>query len=484
MFARLSLRIRVFLFFCLIAVASIAAVITALWLAYGRVDAPPLLDAFVFAGLLSSFVILGLCAGIWLLFDENIAKPIERIAAHMRARAHGGVTKSLDPATARYLGDLAPAAAGLAGQLTSATLDTAEKIAQETTRLEAEKARLSELLSEIPVATVMVGSDHRIVLYDAQAGAVLSQIAHPRLGASLFDYLDKNALLAAHGQLQKTGRDVSAEVTSTSGEQSFELRLKPLGRSAGYILIFEAAEARIPADAARPLIYDFSLLTSTGGLSGERPIDDLAFVVFDTETTGLLPHKDDIVQIGALRVLHGRIVEGETLDTLVDPGRPIPPSSTRVHGISDNMVQGAPDVLHVARSFHSFTSDAVIVAHNAPFDMAFLRRHDRKSGLSWPNPVLDTVLLSAVLFGASVPHTLDALCERLEIEIPSALRHTALGDARATAEALCKMLPMLKARGFTTLNEVIAQTQQHGRLLQDLNPVDKAAQTCQVDAKT
>jgi len=77
--------------------------------------------------------------------------------------------------------------------------------------------------------------------------------------------------------------------------------------------------------------------------------------------------------------------------------------------------------------------------------------------------------LSAVDFGAPETHTLDALCDRLGIEIPQAERHTALGDARATAEALVRMIPMLEGRGLSTFGEVIAETRKHGRLLADLN---------------
>lgn len=191
--------------------------------------------------------------------------------------------------------------------------------------------------------------------------------------------------------------------------------------------------------------------------------------MFDTETTGLLPHKDEIVQIGAVRVLRGRIIQGETLDMLVDPGISIPAASTRVHKITDAMVQGAPDITKAGKVFHHFANDAVIVAHNAPFDMAFLRRHAQRIGVTWDHPILDTVLLSAVVFGASETHTLDALCDRLGITIPERLRHTALGDAQATAEVLCALLPMLKARGLHTFGDVIRETRKHGRLLEDLN---------------
>jgi DNA polymerase-3 subunit epsilon len=113
--------------------------------------------------------------------------------------------------------------------------------------------------------------------------------------------------------------------------------------------------------------------------------------------------------------------------------------------------------------------DAVLVAHNAPFDLRFLQRHEAAIGGRFDHPVLDTVLLSAVLFGTHEAHSLDALCGRLGIAIPPERRHTALGDAEATAAALCAMLAMLEARGFATLGQVLQETRRHGRLLQDLN---------------
>ena len=447
-----------------------AVVAGSLWLGYSRAGQPELLDPFVFSALLSCFAILGLCAGIWLLFDENVAKPIERLASQMRARAHAGVSNDMDLQAARYLGDLAPAAAGLAGQLSETTMATAETVAQETARLAAEKARLTALLTEIPVAMVLVNPSHQIVLYDGQAAEVLAQIHHPRLNASLFDYLDRKEVMAGYGRLARTGLDVSCTVTGADGRQSYDVRLKPLGDAPGYMLIFDDAHAQISPDAARPLVYDFELLDTPGDAAFEdRALGDLAFVVFDSETTGLLPHKDEVVQLGAVRVLRGRIIEGEVIDTLVNPGMPIPAASTKVHGVSDHMVQGAPDIVDAGRAFHRFATDAVIVAHNAPFDMAFLRRHASRMEVTWDHPILDTVLLSAVLFGASETHTLDALCDRLGVTIPEHLRHTALGDAQATAEVLCCMLPMLQARGMTTFGDVIAETRKHGRLLEDLN---------------
>ncbi len=470
MLTRLSLRLRVFLFFCLLALGGLTVCIAALWVGYARTGNPDLANAFVFAGILIAFGLLALSVGVWLLFDDNVAKPIERLSAELRARAHAGVSSDLDLQAARYLGDLAPAAAGLADRLTDKTLDIAEAVAAETAHLAAEKRKLTALLTEIPVAMLLAGPTHKIVLYDAQAAEVLAQISHPRLNASLFEYLQPSPLTAAYEKMCKTGLEVACTLISIDGNQSYAARMKPLGHAPGYMLIFDDSAANIPPEAARPLVYNFDLLDGATDVEFEhRALTDLCFVVFDTETTGLLPHKDEVVQIGAVRVVKGRIVEGEHLDLLVNPGIPIPPASTKVHKVSDHMVQGAPDIAQAGRVFHQFAHDAVIVAHNAPFDMAFLRRHEKRMGVEWNHLILDTVLLSAVLFGASDTHTLDALCERLDITIPEALRHTALGDAVATAEALVKMLPMLRARGMVTFGDVLVETRKHGRLLEDLN---------------
>ncbi|MCL3882958.1 3'-5' exonuclease [Marivita sp. GX14005] len=467
---KLTLRLRVFLFFCLIALGSLCSVLAAIWLGHARALETGPADGFLFAAIVAGFLILGITAGVWLLFDENVAKPIERLAAQMRSRAHAGVEADLDTKAARYLGDLAPAASAVARQLGDSALSTAQAVASETARLEAEKARLTALLTEIPVATILVTPGGQIALYDAQAAEILSQIGVPRLNARISEYFAAKSLDAAVGKLHKSGKDVRFTAQSPDGTQSFDARLKPM-RDGGYLMVIDSQTLDISPEAERPLVYDFDLLDQgdAGSDFAERPLRQLCFSVFDTETTGLLPHKDEIVQLGAVRVLNGRIVPGERIDQLVDPGRPIPPGATRVHRISDAMVRGKPRIAEVARRFHDFSREAVIVAHNAPFDMAFLHRHAHTTGLTWDHPILDTVLLSAVLFGASEKHTLDALCERLGVTIPDAMRHTAIGDAQATAEVLVRMLPMLEAQGLTTFGAVIEETRRHGRLLEDLN---------------
>ena len=228
----------------------------------------------------------------------------------------------------------------------------------------------------------------------------------------------------------------------------------------GYRIVLPLASSAPPLAPgdARPEFYDFNLPDAPGTDLAETPLSDLSFVVFDTETTGLSPRGgDEIVQIAGLRIVNGRILRGESFDTLVNPGRAIPPASTRVHHITDAMVEDAPDIAEVGQRFHEFCRGAVLVAHNAPFDLAFLRLKEQVIGRRFDNPVLCTVLMSAGLFDHSGQHTLDALCDRFGITIPAQARHTAMGDTVATAEVFVRMLDLLQAKGVTTLGGAITE---------------------------
>ncbi|WP_341872017.1 3'-5' exonuclease [Roseivivax isoporae] len=459
-----SLRLRVLVFFAILALGLLAAVGAALAIGARQAEGGFLL-AFVVAG----FATLGLVTLFWFLFDQHVARPVDRIAADLRVRAHAGGDVAPDWSAARYLGDLAPAADAVSRALGDRALATAEAVAAETHRLTAERERLTALLTEIPVATLLVNAANRIVLYDGQAAELLGQIGTPRLDAEVTEYFDAGCVRKALKKMQSTGLEVDFEATGADGAQRYAIRMKPMA-GGGYLLVIDAAEARLAPDAARPIVYDFDLMTAPPPRElSDTPLSALRFCVLDTETTGLLPHRDEIVQIGALRVVNGRIVPGERFETMVDPGRPIPEAATRVHRVSDRMVAGAPDIVTAGRRLHAFARDAVIVAHNAPFDMAFLRRHAGAMDVAWDHPILDTVLLSAVLFGTTDTHTLDALCARLGVAVPERLRHTAMGDAQATAEALLRMLPMLEARGIRTFGALVAETRKHGRLLADMN---------------
>jgi DNA polymerase-3 subunit epsilon len=466
MIARLSLRVRIFLMFALLAGTLVVAVGGGLVLGYRYAAQSDAWNGFLAAGVVAAFGVLGLTVFVWLLFDENVAKPVQRLAAQLRARAHAGAGQFAD-LNARYLGDLGPAAEAVAARLDGGRDGAVDEA---TARLQAERQWLTALLSEIPVAVVLVSATDRIVLYDSQAGGILAQIAPPRLGASIGDYLDPDALRRARDAAAETGGEVAFDAPAADGELCLKIRLKPLAQGFGEMLILEQPAAGLSPAAARPLVFDFELLERQGdGALADRGLADVPYVVFDTETTGLEPVRDELVQIAAVRVLNGRIVDGESLDTLVDPGRKIPRQATKVHGITDAQVEGAPATAQAVARLHGFAQDAVLVAHNAPFDLSFLKRQEAAIGARFDHPVLDTVLLSAVLFGTNESHSLDALCDRLGIEIAAERRHTALGDAEATAAALCAMIPMLQGRGFATLGEVLHETRRYGRLLQDLN---------------
>ncbi|MFV0410195.1 MAG: exonuclease domain-containing protein [Paracoccus sp. (in: a-proteobacteria)] len=254
--------------------------------------------------------------------------------------------------------------------------------------------------------------------------------------------LSGNDILAAHG----TG--IWPESDGRDARLVLPLTISPIARE------------------ARPAVtYDFALAAREA--PDARPLSALTCVVFDTETTGLAL-SDRIVQIAGLRIAGGRLT-GEQFDTLVNPGRKIPPGSTAIHGISDDMIAHAPDMTTALRGFHHFAEGAVLIAHNAPFDMGLLRAAESETGQHFPNRVMDTVLLSAMIWGQGAVHSLDAICDRLEITIPEGLRHTAMGDAEATAQAFLRMLPALEAKGITRFEHVLSQAQKYRRLLSDAN---------------
>ena len=696
MLEKLGLRIRILLFFALLAVGAIGAVALASWLVLSRVDGgADLLAPMVQAGILAGFLILFLVTGVWYLFDMNVARAIDGLANAIRTRAHADVQGDLDREKdrARYLGDLAPAAAEISQSLAQTRSALAESVARETSRLSSEKARLEKLLADVPVAVLLCTADYQLAFYNGQAVTILEAGAAPGLDRNLLDYLREGPVRHAYERLAKlndpeaasdlicattssgrllsgrmrvlrrtehtqrpgfvlTLRDVTADLAAHAAREAllaevfdrvrrpaanlqtvigvisedsemaqaadltaamlsevqgltaaitelgqrydagrndwrplsqirsrdlmdgvraqfesldldlqtdgpelmltcdgFELalllrwmghRLAQAGHARSFRLVLaeedgpgavldlvwkgpplpvgvfdswlmepldpdtpdltaravlnaHATEAwtetrgdsggavRLPipnarrattrpAPIQREVVYDFELLSKARNAGVlESKLEDLTYVVFDTETTGLTPSSDEIVQIAAVRVVNGRRVKREVFDTLVDPARAIPPSSTEVHGITDDMVKGAPGMTEAGKRFHDFARGAVLVAHNAPFDMEFLRRHEKAMGVRFDHPVLDTVLLSAVVYGQLEQHSLDALTARLGITIPEEARHTAIGDTVATADAFLKLIPMLKARGLLTFGDVLGEVRRHGRLLKDLN---------------
>ena len=253
--SRLSLRYRIFLFFVALGFGALVLVIGGLWVGYSRVGGDP--NGFMTAGLIAGFGIVALVTGVGYLFDENVSKPITRIAADLRTRAHAGVSGDIDQSASRYLGDLGPAAAAISEKLGADTVDTARQVAAETARLSTERAQLTAMLSEIPVAVLMLSEDHRIVLYDGQAAAALEPLKPLCLGHSVFEHLDESSVMQAVNALSPDGRRAAdLSVATVDGTRVFEANIRGLGEGAGYLLTFKAE-----ADAwtERPLVFDFDL---------------------------------------------------------------------------------------------------------------------------------------------------------------------------------------------------------------------------------
>lgn len=218
----------------------------------------------------------------------------------------------------------------------------------------------------------------------------------------------------------------------------------------------ERVGAPVANKAPRPEFHDFGIadLPPPDAELAARSLRTLDIVAFDTETTGLeLRRGDTVISLGACRIVNARLLADDAFDVRVDPGRPIPPASTVIHGLTDADVAGAPPLPVVLPRFRRYVGDAVLLAHNASFDLLAIQPPG--AGVEFQLPVLDTLLLSRALDPSLDGHDLDSLADRFDLSVPEGARHTALGDARLTADLWLALLPRLEARGITTLQEAL-----------------------------
>lgn len=207
--------------------------------------------------------------------------------------------------------------------------------------------------------------------------------------------------------------------------------------------------------------FDFALPISNAGttLREDARLTDLAYTAFDTETTGLNPTGgDQIISVGAVRIVNGRVLKEESFNQLVDPLRSITREATSIHGIEHHMVAGKPRIESVLPAFHSFASGTVLVAHNGDFDMRFIQMKEQAAGVQFEGPLLDTLLLSAVVHPNQEDQSLEEIARRLGV--PLSGRHTALGDAIITGEVFLKLVGLLKERGIVTLGGAISASKR------------------------
>jgi DNA polymerase-3 subunit epsilon len=341
--------------------------------------------------------------------------------------------------------------------------------------LKAEPSALTAALAALLGALPTPAAEQRAVRIAAMARGQVMQLELSREGTAapsgLDDVLDIRLLLGgSETSPRAVVRRHSGEVWpfATAARVGFKVNL-PLVDSEEVVSTgvhaFVGAGFRTGAGAGaaaeRPDFYDFSLLAEATEHvrpeDRERRLDDAVFVVFDSETTGLDPARGDrIVSIAAVRVRGGTVRRGEVFDALVHPGRPIPPSSTRFHGITDTMVAEAPPIDVVLPAFVRFADGAVLVGHQVWFDLEFLARDCRRlarPSLTATHAVLDTLVLSEVVHGRLPGHALDVTAQRLGVTVHA--RHSALGDALTTAETLVRLLELLRKRGVVTLGAAL-----------------------------
>lgn len=174
------------------------------------------------------------------------------------------------------------------------------------------------------------------------------------------------------------------------------------------------------------------------------------YVVFDLETTGFSPVEDRIIEIGAIKIKDGQQVD--EFSSFVNPEIPIPFRIEQLTKINDSMVINAPKIEDVLKDFFEFCGDAVLVAHNAGFDMSFIKENEKKILIKSVHTSLDTLGIARFLFPRNAKHTLDAVAKTMHIPLDN--YHRAIDDAKATANIFLKMIPLLEEKKINRIGEI------------------------------
>ena len=174
------------------------------------------------------------------------------------------------------------------------------------------------------------------------------------------------------------------------------------------------------------------------------------FVVFDIETTGLNAYTEKITEIGAVKIRNGKVID--EYSSFVNPGKPIPKKIVELTGITDEMVKDAPDIEKVLPEFLEFVKDSVVVAHNASFDLGFIRHNCRVLGYKPDFTVIDTLELSRQMFSQLKRHRLNDVAKHLGVSLEN--HHRALDDAKACGGILIKCIELLKEKGIEKINDI------------------------------
>ena len=437
-----------------------------------RADNMKDLQVSVLLGAAGTILFLFAILGAWATVHLRLVRPIETLTREIETLAHANTVRKIEMPEGHLMGGLSEAVQLLIERVIAARAERQEAVEAALERGDTYQRRLETILLDLSEGVIVCNLDNRVLLYNQAATHILKQPEALGLGRRLFGLFERAPILEVLEDLKarqrgdktrklRTRRLVTCDRLDGGAKVDAHLALicSDEVETEGYVLTFasaadtgdEAGEALPP----RPEFYDFDLFKRQPEREiADIPLKELRCVVFDTETTGLEPSNgDELISIGAVRIVNGRIVRGETFEQLINPGRKIPKSSTRFHGLTDKDVKDEPDAGTVLPRFHRFCGRAVLVAHNAAFDMRFLELKEKVSGVSFQNPVLDVLLLSAFLHDHMSDHSLNATAERMGVEVSG--RHTALGDAMTTAAIFLAMLDPLGERGVVTLGDAL-----------------------------
>ncbi|WP_163971253.1 PolC-type DNA polymerase III [Oceanobacillus halotolerans] len=183
----------------------------------------------------------------------------------------------------------------------------------------------------------------------------------------------------------------------------------------------------------------------------DRDLGNGTYVVFDVETTGLSAVYDTIIELAAVKVYQGEIID--RFESFANPHHPLSQTTTNLTGITDDMVKDAPEIGDVLKDFYDWCEDGILVAHNASFDIGFLNQGYKQIGYEKvTNPVIDTLELARFLFPELKNHRLNTLCKYLDIELTQ--HHRAIYDAEATGYLLWKLVKGLLKETITNHNQL------------------------------
>jgi DNA polymerase-3 subunit epsilon len=307
-------------------------------------------------------------------------------------------------------------------------------------------------------AVVAAAAEGLLVMTEAGLVSLVNAAALEVLGAqavavgtSIYAALERDHMVDIEHRARQTGEAITAELLLVDGRR-IDALVAPLGEHGGFVVSLLHRE---PGRRGR-VLHDLTLHDSPPEveigaeiLPHDWRLDSLPVLVFDCETTGLDVAIARVISLGAVRAHGHRFYPRVNLDSLVNPGMPIPRQSTAIHGIADGMVADAPDFIAGWPALAEMIEGAVVVGHSIGFDLAILKAECDRHGLDWRvPPALDTALLYSALYPKEKEIGLENLAERFGVEIEG--RHTALGDALVTAEIWIALMAQLIDRGIDT----------------------------------